>query len=172
MLVVGVFALKYTARQLDDYKKEEQAQHLIEKVAEFNDTRYKAIRRALAEKRLVQSEDTLKKLDVKDAPVEMIDLLTFCNDLGILTRHGALSAYDVWGEFSYWLLPLHADAQALIKSDQKDALGSWSNCDYLVSEIREVDAQEDVGKQLNQKEEDIVSFYLSELEENRTHSSK
>jgi hypothetical protein len=99
----------------------------------------------------------------------MFDELSFCNDLGILTRHGALSAYDVWAEFSYWLLPLHADAQALIKSDQNDAPASWTNCDYLVEEVRKVDAQEDAGKQLNQKKEDIEGFYGGELEENRTH---
>ncbi len=105
----------------------------------------------------------MKKLDVNDAPAEMFDELNFCNHLGILTRHGALSAYDVWGEFSYWLLPLHADAQTLIKADQKDAPASWMNCDYVVEEVRKVDAQEDAGKQLNQQGKDIASFYFGEL---------
>lgn len=172
VLIVGLFALKYTAHQIEDFRKEAQAQHLIEKVEEFDSPRYKAIRKGLADHRLNQADGTLKQLDVNDAPVEMSDELSFCNDLGILTRHGALSAYDVWGEFSYWLLPLHADAQALIKSDQKDLPASWSNCDYLVEEVKKVDAQEDAGKQLNQEEKDIIGFYQSELEENRTHGRK
>lgn len=172
VLVIGYFALRYTAHQIEDFRKEAQAQHLIEKVEAFDSPRYKAIRKGLAEQRLNQADGTLKKLDVNDAPVEMFDELNFCNDLGILTRHGALSAYDVWGEFSYWLLPLHADAQALIKFDQKDAPASWSNCDYLVEEVKNVDTQEDAGKQLSQKEEDIVDFYFSELEENGTHGRK
>jgi hypothetical protein len=172
VLIVGVFALKYTARQIEDFRKEAQAQHLIEKAQEFDSPRYKAIRRALAEKRLDPSENKLKKLDVEDAPEGMFDELNFCNDMGVLTRHGALSAYDVWADFSYWLLPLHADAEPLIKHDQKDAPASWSNCDYLVEEVRKVDAQEDAGKQLDQKEDDIVGFYQSELEENETHERK
>lgn len=166
VLVVGYFALEYTGRQIEDFRKEAQAQHLIEKVEAFDSPRYKAIRNGLAAKRLNQAKESLKPLDVNDAPVEMVDELTFCNDLGILTRHGALSAYDVWGEFSFWLLPLHTDAQALIKADQKDAPASWSNCDYLVEEVKKVDAQEDAGKQLNLKEADIVGFYFSELDEN------
>jgi hypothetical protein len=114
VLVVGFFALRYTARQIEDFRKEAQAQHLIEQVEAFDSPRYKTMRKGLAEKRLNQADGTLKKLDVNDAPAEMFDELNFCNHLGILTRHGALSAYNVWGEFSYWLLPLHADAQTLI----------------------------------------------------------
>ncbi len=164
VLIVGLFALKYTANQIEDFRKEAQAQHLIEKAQEFDSPRFKAIRRALAKKRLDQSEDTLKKLNIDDVPGEMFDELNLCNDLGVLTRHGALSAYDVWADFSYWLLPLHADAQPLIKHDQLDAPASWKNCDYLVEEVKKVDAQEDAGKQLNQKEEDIIGFYQGEIE--------
>ena len=167
-LVGAACALYYTKNQIEDYRKESQAQNLIQKVQEFDNPRYKTVRRELAETRLNRPQGVLKKLDVDDAPVQMSDELSFCNDLGILTRHGALSAYDVWGEFSYWLLPLYADAQPLIKADQKDAPASWSNCIYLVEQVRKVDEQEDEGKQLNQKEEDIAEFYNSELDENRS----
>jgi hypothetical protein len=168
VLYIAVRALRYTESQIEDYCKESQAQNLIQKVQEFDSPRYKALRIELAEKRLNRPLGVLKKLDLDDAPVEMSDELSFCNDLGILTRHGALSAYDVWGEFSYWLLPLYADAQPLIKADQKDAPASWSNCIYLAEQVKKVDEQEDAGKQLNPKEDDIVDFYLSELEENRS----
>jgi len=113
---------------------------------------------------------TLKKLDIDNAPVELSDELAFCNDLGILTRHGALTAYDVWGEFSYWLFPMYADAQGVIKADQKDAPASWSNCVYLMEQVRKVEEQEDAGKQEKQDEDEIASFYSSELEENETHT--
>ncbi len=104
VLDVAVRALRPES-QIEDYRKESQAQNLIQKVQEFDNPRYKAMRKGLAEKRLNRSQGILKKLDVDDAPMEMSDELSFCNDLGILTRHGALSAYEVWGEFSYWLLP-------------------------------------------------------------------
>jgi hypothetical protein len=172
VLYVAVRALRYTESQIEDYRKESQAQNLIQKVQEFDSPRYKAVRKGLAEKRLNRSQGILKKLDVDDAPVEMSDELSFCNDLGILTRHGALSAYDVWGEFSYWLLPLYADAQPLIEADQKDAPASWSNCIYLAEQVRKLDEQEDAGRQLNQKTEDIAGFYYSELEENRSRGTE
>jgi hypothetical protein len=172
VLYIGIRALKYTASQIEDFRKESQAQHLIEKVDEFDSPRYKAIRKGLAEKRLDLSTNTLKKLDVDDAPVEMFDELAFCNDLGILTRHGALNAYDVWGDFSYWLFPMYADAQPLIKADQKDAPASWSNCIYLIEQVRKVEEEEDAGTQEKQQEEDIVSFYSGELEENKMHNAQ
>lgn len=168
-MCVGIRALKYTANQIEDFREESQAQHLIEKVDEFDSPRYKAIRKELAEKRLSPSTGTLKKLDIDDAPAGMFDELSFCNDLGVLTRHGALNAYDVWAEFSYWLFPMYADAQALIKDNQKGFPASWSNCDYLMEQVRIVEEHEDAGKQLKQQEEDIVSFYSGELEEDETH---
>jgi hypothetical protein len=170
IMYIGIRALTYTENQIEDFRKESQAQHLIEKLEEFDSQRYKAIRKGLAEKRLNTSTYTLKKLDIDDAPVELSDELGFCNDLGILTRHGALTAYDVWGEFSYWLFPMYADSQSVIKADQKDAPASWSNCDYLMEQVRKVEEQEDAGKQEKQQEEDIASFYYGELEENETHS--
>lgn len=172
VLCVAVRALQYTRNQIDDFRKESQAQHLIEKVQEFDSQRYKDIRRALAEKRLNRSEDILMKLDVDNAPEEMFDELNFCNDLGILTRHGALSAYDVWGEFSYWLFPFFADSQPVIKAEQMDAPASWSNCTYLVEQVKEVDKQEDAGKQLKQQEQQIIDFYDSELQDNGTRVAR
>jgi hypothetical protein len=169
LLYVGIRALKYTAKQIEDFREESQAQHLIEKVDEFDSPRYKAIRKVLAEKRLDPSTGTLKKMDIDDAPVEMFDELSFCNDLGVLTRHGALNVYDIWAEFSYWLFPMYADAQAIIKADQKGFPASWSNCDYLMGQVRKIEEQEDAGQQEKQPKEDIASFYFDELEENETH---
>jgi hypothetical protein len=170
VVCIGLWALRYTGTQIEDFRKESQAQHLIEKVDEFASPRYKAVRKGLAEKRLNLRNGTLKKLDIDNAPVELSDELAFCNDLGILTRHGALTAYDVWGEFSYWLFPMYADAQGVIKADQKDAPASWSNCVYLMEQVRKVEEQEDAGKQEKQDEDEIASFYSSELEENETHT--
>lgn len=168
VLYVAVKSLRYSANQIDEARKESQTAHLIEKSQEFDSPTFRAVRRGLAEKRLNHAEDGLNKLDVNDAPVELVDELGFCNDLGILTRHGQLSAYDVWGEFSYWLFPLYTDAESYIKADQNDAPASWSNCVYLMEQVKEVERREDAGKQLNPKEEDIVGFYDSELEENRS----
>jgi len=100
----------------------------------------------------------------------MFDELAFCNNLGILTRHGALNPYDVWGEFSDWLFPVYADAQTIIKSGQKDFPASWSNCDYLMEQVRKVEEQEDAGKQEKQQEKDIAGFYSGELQDNETHA--
>lgn len=166
LLYVAVRTLQYTANQIEDFRKESQTQHFIEKALEFNSPQFRAVRRALAEERLDRSRDGLRKLDVvNDSPPEMFDELTFCNDLGILTRHGELSAYDAWGDFSFWLFPFYADAEPLIKANQKDAPASWSNCVYLMEQVRKVDEQEDAGKQLTVKEDDILGFYESEMEE-------
>ena len=170
LLYVAVRALRYTASQIEDFRKESRTQHFVEKAQEFDSPEFRAVRRGLAEKRLNQSKDGLRKLDVNDAPVEMFDELDFCNHLGILTRHGELSAYDVWGQFSSWLFPFYTDAEPRIKADQKDAPASWSNCVDLMEQVRKVEIQEDAGKQLIQKEDDIADFYYSELEENRPRS--
>jgi hypothetical protein len=166
VLCIAVFALLYTKNQIEDFRKESQTQHLVEKVQKFDGLQFRVIRRSLAEKRLNQAKDGLKKLDVDDAPVEMFDALDFCNDLGILLRHGEVSAYDVWGDFSFWLLPFYADAEGLVKADQKDAPAAWSNCVYLIEQVRSVDEHEDAGKQLTQTQDEIIDFYASEIEEN------
>lgn len=172
VMYIAVHALRFTANQIDDYRKESQTQHFIDKAQEFNGSQFRAVRRALAAKRLNRAKDGIKKLDVDDVPAEMFDELAFCNDLGILARHGELNAYDVWGDFSFWLFPFFADAEAVIERDQKDAPASWSNCVYLMEQVRKVDQQEDAGKQLGQQEDDIVGFYYSELEENKSRTAE
>ncbi len=96
----------------------------------------------------------------------MFDALNFCNDLGVLMRHGQTSAYDVWADFSFWLIPVYADATTIIQADQKDAPASWSNCVSLADQVKKIDQQQDAGKQLNPNESDIADFYRSEIEEN------
>jgi hypothetical protein len=172
VLYVAVRALRYTANQIEDFRKESQTQHFIERAQWFDSPEFRATRRALADARLNRAKDGLNKLDVDDAPAEMFDELDFCNGLGILARHGELSAYDAWGEFSFWLFPFYADAEPLIRADQKDAPASWSNCDYLMEQVKIVDKQEDAGKQLDLKKGDIVSFYDSEIEENKSRTAK
>jgi hypothetical protein len=171
VLGVAFYALRYTESQIQDFRKESQTQHLIEKAQEFNSPEFRTVRRGLAVQRLNHSQDNLRVLDVDDSPVEMFDELSFCNDLGILTRHGELTAYDVWGEFSYWLFPFYADAEGVIKASQKDAPASWSNCVYLMEQVRVVEKQEDAGRQLAQKKKDILDFYGSEMEENKTRNA-
>ena len=171
VLYVAVRALRYTANQIEDFRKQSQSQHFIERAQQFDSPEFRAVRRALADARLNRAKDGLKKFDVNDAPVKMFDELDFCNGLGILTRHGELSAYDAWGEFSFWLFPFYADAEPLIRANQKDAPASWSNCVYLMEQVKIIDKQEDAGKQLDPKEEDIVSFYDSEIEENKSRSA-
>jgi len=170
VLYFALRALRYTANQIDDFRKESQTQHFIERAQQFGSPEFRAVRGALASARLNREKNGLKRLDVNNAPAEMFDELNFCNGLGILTRHGELSAYDAWEEFSFWLFPFYADAEPLIKADQKDFPASWSNCVYLIEQVKIVEKQEDAGKQLGPKEEDIVSFYDSELEENKSRS--
>jgi hypothetical protein len=92
VLYVALRALGYTASQIEDFRKESQTQHFIEKAQEFDGPEFRAVRRGLAGKRLNHSKDGLRKRDVNDLPAEMFDELDFCNHLGILTRHGVFSA--------------------------------------------------------------------------------
>jgi hypothetical protein len=54
----------------------------------------------------------------------------------------------------------------------KGAPAAWSNCVYLMEQIRSVDEREDAGNQLSVKKEDIVDFYGAELKENRSRSQE
>jgi hypothetical protein len=166
LLYLGIRTLKYTADQIRDVREQAQTEHLIKKTEEFNSPEFRATRKALATKRLNRLQDTLIKMTPDSAPDEMFDALSFCNDLGILMKHGQISAYDVWADFSFWLIPVYADAASVIQADQKDAPASWSNCDSLMEQVKKVDQQEDAGKQLGITADDIAGFYSSEIEEN------
>lgn len=166
LLYVGIRTLKYTADQIRDIREQAQTEHLIKKTDEFDAPEFRATRQALAAKRLNRSQDGLIKMTPDNAPVEMFDALNFCNDLGVLMKHGQISAYDVWADFSFWLIPVYADATIIIQADQQDAPASWSNCVSLMDQVKKVDRQEDAGKQLNPNESDIAGFYRSEVEEN------
>jgi hypothetical protein len=163
ILCVGWCALQYTKQQIVDFRNESQAQHLIEKTKDFDSLPFKLIRKKLAQKRLNKYYTNLNKLNVNDAPSEMYDELNFCNDLGLLTENGALKAYDVWANFSYWVFPLYADSKIVIINEQKKYPAIWANCTYLEKKLEQIETKEDNMKQAIQTSDDIIDFYNSEM---------
>lgn len=60
ILYVAIRALRDTGNQIEDFRRESQTQHFVEKAQEFNIAEFRNIRRALAPQRLNGSQDHLR----------------------------------------------------------------------------------------------------------------
>lgn len=159
-----VIALVFAGFQLQQFREEAKIQHLVERVNEFEGQRFTAIRRSLASKRIDLKSERLKALDPDDPPIEMLDELNFCDDIGLLTHRGAIGVHDVWSEFGYWLFPLYTDARPVIDSSRKESPASYVECSWLVEAIRPIETKEDQSSEDHPSEADIYGFYSGEVD--------
>lgn len=160
----AVVALVFAVVQIEEFREEAKIQHLLGEVNDFQSPRFTAIRKSLANERIDSEDERLKPLDPVDPPLAMYDELNFCEDLGLLTRRGALNTRDVWEEFAYWLFPVYSDARPVIDASKKDSPATYSQCTWLVEKLRPIEAKEDAATQDHPSEDDIYGFYLGEAD--------
>jgi hypothetical protein len=161
LATIGAFI--FAGVQIYEFREEAKIQNLREQVDKFEGSRFTEIRKSLATERTDTKQQRLKRLDPSDPPLELYDELNFCEDLGLLTRRGALDLHDVWSEFSYWLFPVYTDARPVIDSDIKDSPATFVDCTWLVDKMRPIEAKEDAGALDHPSENDIYEFYAGEF---------
>ena len=87
-------------RQLEQSHKEDQIEHLLAMVHEFDQDPMATYRRDLAKKRLAGKPDD---------PYEIYRELDFFETVDVLVDHGYLNDKDVWDQFRWWIFNLNAD---------------------------------------------------------------
>src|ERR1700680_1487236 len=88
--------------QLARTRQDNQIQHLLELVKEFDQEPMATYRKGLANKRLNTKDDD---------PLEVYRVLDFFETVGRLVDRGYLDEEDVWNQFGYWVLYLNADSK-------------------------------------------------------------
>jgi hypothetical protein len=149
--------------QIGEFRAEAKIQHILGEVNEFERPRFTEISTMLANRRIDRKEERLKPLDPNEPPLQLYDALNFCEDLGLLTRRGALDPHDVWDEFGYWLFPIYTDGRPVIDASRnQDGPATFNECDWLIEKIRPIELREDGGKQDHPSEQDIYDLYCAE----------
>jgi hypothetical protein len=147
MAIATIGVLTFAVVQIQELREEANIKTLTEQVTKFEGDRFTAIRRSLAAQRMDVKQQRLKKLDPENPPDEMLDELNFCDDLGLLTRRGALNRHDVWSEVGYWLFPLYGDARPYIDQSRKDSPAGYDECVYLIEQISPIEMREDASSE-------------------------
>jgi hypothetical protein len=163
MALATIGALIFAGVQIQDLREEAKIHHLMEQVSTFDGPRYTEIRKSLAIQRMDTNQERLQKLDPDNPPTALYDELNFCEDLGLLSRHGSLNLHDVWEEFAYWLFPMYTDARPVIDASRKESPGVYVNCVWLVDNIRSIENKEDAGADDHPSETAIYEFYAGEV---------
>ena len=165
LVALGTFlALIFAGLQIHEVREEAKIQHLSDQIKEFDGPTFLVKRKALAASRIDPAQERLRPLDVNNEPAEMDDLLNFCDDLGLLTKRGALDRHDVWSSFAYWLFPLYADARPYIDDVRKESPATFKECSTLIENIRPIEIKENAGSEDHPSEGAIYDFYSSELD--------
>src|SRR5665213_2144309 len=80
LAIVGAVGLVIAYIQVHEMREEARIQHLTTLVDKWDSPDWIAIRKSLAQRRVDQTQERLKPLDVDDAPIEFYDELNFCED--------------------------------------------------------------------------------------------
>jgi len=137
-------------KQLEQSHKENQIQHLLELVSEFDRDPMAAYRRQLAQKRLRKEED----------PYEMYRELDFFETVDVLVERDYLNEKDVWNQFRWWVFNLNADDSVkkgiayVHRNDPNEYAGFLS----LVDRLKRIDKDQH-GKDSDPTPQDIMEFW-------------
>ena len=142
--------------QLTQAHEENQIQHLLALVKEFDQEPMATYRKGLANKRLNTKDDD---------PFELYRVLDFYETVGRLVDRDYLNEEDVWNQFGYWVLHLNADSKmrANVDYEQKQNPNEYAVYLSLVDRLQRIDAKH--GSHLsNISPEDVKAFYTEEEE--------
>jgi len=164
LTVTAVWALWYaryqieenrqeSEKQLEQSHKENQIQHLLELVSEFDRDPMAAYRRELAQKRLRKEED----------PYEMYRELDFFETVDVLVERDYLNEKDVWNQFRWWVFNLNADDSVKkgIAYEHRNDPNEYAGFLSLVDRLKRID-KEQHGKDSDPTPQDIMEFWREE----------
>ena len=140
--------------QLEQAHEEDQIQHLLVLVSEFDQEPMATYRKGLANKRLNTKDDD---------PLELYRVLDFFETIGRLVDRGYLNEQDVWNEFGYWVLHLNADSEMRKNVDYEEQHHPNEYTVYLalVARLQRIDAAHG-GNPSSLTTKDAMNFYREE----------
>ena len=141
-------------KQLVQSHKEDQIQHLLAMVSEFDQDPMATYRRELAKKRLKGKPDD---------PFEMYRELDFFETVDLLVDRGYLNEKDVWNQFRWWVFNLNADdaVQKGIAYEQHNDPNEYAGFVLLVKRLEQID-QEQHGTDSHPGPKVVMDFYREE----------
>jgi hypothetical protein len=164
LVLVGLGAMWFAYTQIKESRDEAKIQHLVEVVQQFDQPPYSDIRRRLAAQRIDTKQKIVRPLDVEDPPGEMIDLLDFCQHIGLLVNRGYLDEGDVYGEFADPMFLLYRDARPLIDARRKEEPAVWGDFVDLVQALERIDIESNNGAANHPSQEEIYEEYNADAQ--------
>jgi hypothetical protein len=165
LALTAIFALWYARdqvrvtrqeaeRQIAESRKEDQIQHLLAMVSEFDKDPMSTYRRELAKKRLKGNPDD---------PFEMYRELDFFETVDLLVDRGYLNDDDVWNQFRWWVFNLNADeaVQEGLAFERKRDPNEYEGFESLVQRLLLIDKKHN-GKDAHPTQQDVMKFYYEE----------
>ena len=149
--------------QIKEMQVEAQTQHLLVFIDKFRSSDEISRQKLLAEKRIDRKIERLRKLDTDNPPVELLDELLLCDNIGLLTNRGYLNEHDVWQAFGQWILYLYADSRPYL--DGLSGPSDYGECRKLSENIRLIEQKENKSTYDHPGEEDLYGYYLTMTEE-------
>lgn len=141
-------------KQLEQSHKEDQIQHLLAMVSEFDKDPMATYRRELAKKRLKGKPDD---------PFEMYRELDFFETVDLLVDRGYLNEKNVWNQFRWWVFNLNADGavQDGIAYEKHNDPNEYAGFESLVKRLQHVD-EEQHGTDSHPSPQALMDFYREE----------
>ena len=164
LVLIAIFALGFTDRQIKEARDEARIQHLAEVLRQFEQPPLIDSWKAVARNRIDTKQHSLRPLDLDDPPEAMYEVLGFFEYVGLLEKRGYLDAEDVWDQFGYTMFNFYADARPLIDMEQKENKAIFSNFSSLMNKVRDIELRRSGGVLDHPSADDIYAFYATEAE--------
>jgi len=150
--ITGVIALLYARSQLKESRRQAQIQHLVNFVRDFANEPMVTYRSCAAQKWL--KGDTTSS--------DLIEVINFFEEVGLLVSRGYLDPEDSWEMFSDTVFPLFCGCETSIRSDQQEDANNFCNFVALYDTLTEIE-KDKKGTAYRQSVDDIRDFWREEL---------
>jgi hypothetical protein len=150
--ITGVLALLYARTQLKESRRQAQIQHLMNFLRGFANEPMVTYR-VCAAKQWLQGNKTSS---------ELIEVINFFEEVGLLVNRGYLDPEDTWEMFSDTVFPLFKGCETSIRDDQRHDANILTNFVALYNALAKIERRRD-GKAYDQSAEEIETFWREEL---------
>jgi hypothetical protein len=150
--LTGVIALFYAWRQLRESRRQAQIQHLVNFLRDFANEPMVSYRVGAAEEWRKGNRSS----------TQLVEVLNFFEEIGLLVNRGYLETKDVWEMFSDTVFPIFACCKEQILRDQEHDPNIYVHLAKLHQGLIRIEKAHR-GRADYQSSEDIAEFWEEEL---------
>jgi hypothetical protein len=150
--ITGVVALIYAHTQLKESRKQAQIQHLVNFIRDF-------VNEPMVTYRVCAAQQWLQGNHTSS---ELVEVINFFEEVGLLVNRGYLDPEDTWEMFSDTVFPLFDGCKVSIREDQRSDANIFTNFVALYSALAKVEKRRN-GKAYDQSVTEIEAFWREEL---------